>query len=304
MYLLEPIPHSTIWGGMRLNKYVADVQGRLGHLYMVNGHEEMANTIINGACRGKTLREIFPSKKKEWKMEKFEEFPLTIALVDATENLSIQVHPDDVAAEHIEKVRIGKTESWVFLEKPKAGWIYAGCQCGTKKEVSDAVAAGKMEQITGRLTIAKSDYVCIEAGTLHAMTTGSLVYEIEYGSGYTYRFYDYDRRDLDGNARELHIDKALTAIKPQNFPKARPMQEGTWMCEKNYEICQMRWLKEYKNNSEMLECVSLIEGNGICEGCEVKGGMSILLLPGEQLKDMELDKIMIARIKMANERAD
>ncbi|MBP3458856.1 MAG: hypothetical protein J6K58_06575 [Lachnospiraceae bacterium] len=300
MYILEPVPHKTIWGGIKLNRYVPNSSDRLGHLYMVNGHKEMSNVILNGDCKGKTLREIFADRKREWDMEEYEEFPLTIALVDAADHLSIQVHPDDITAEEIEHERIGKTESWVFLDAPGSGWIYAGCRCKTKKEVETAVLNGEMEQITGHLEITKGDYVCVEAGTLHAMTAGCFVYEIEYGSDYTYRFYDYDRRDGEGNARELHIDKALKAINPQIVPKNGKLQDEVWMRENNYEICRKTNLKEYKNNSETLECVSVIEGEGECENCPVKSGMSILLLPGEEISNVAIDTAMVARIRKAD----
>lgn len=297
MYILEPIAHNTIWGGERLGKYVADTPTMLGHLYIVNGHKAMSNVIRNGIYRGMTLYELFKTQKTNWNMAEYEEFPLTIALVDAKENLSIQVHPDDVTAGQIEHEKIGKTESWVFLEPPLTGWIYAGCRCKTAQILKTAVENGEMEQVTDHLKITKNDYVCVTAGTLHAMTAGSLVYEIEYGSDYTYRFYDYNRKDENGNARELHIEKALSSIHLDTQPSVKKIHGRMWLSEKKYEICQVTDLSQYKNESSTIECISLLEGEGKCDNCEVKSGMGILLLPGEKLTGLTINNAIIARLK-------
>lgn len=302
MYILEPIAHNTIWGGKRLGKYIADSPMRLGHLYMVNGHKGMSNVILNGTYQGMTLHELFEIQKENWKMEEYKEFPLTVALVDARENLSIQVHPDDEIAEQIENEKIGKTESWIFLEPPLTGWIYAGCRCKTNAMLKKAIANGEIEQITDHLNIAKNDYMRVDAGTLHAMTAGSLVYEIEYGSDYTYRFYDYDRKDQDGNTRELHIEKALRAIHPEIRPTVKKVSSGIWISEKKYEICKRTNINSYKNDSTTLECISLLEGSGKCDNCDVRGGMSILLLPGEGVTDLTIHDAIIARLKKPDEK--
>ena len=99
MIILEPVIHETIWGGGRLNHYVKGKTGKTGHLYLVNGHRGLSNKILNGVHTGALLDQIFPIEKKNWGMEEYHQFPLTIALVDAKENLSIQVHPDDQTAD-------------------------------------------------------------------------------------------------------------------------------------------------------------------------------------------------------------
>lgn len=296
MYILEPVVHETIWGGKRLKEIFPTDIKRIGHLYLVNGHENMSNKVKNGLYRGKTLKELFDIKKDEWELSEFEEFPLTIALVDAEENLSIQVHPDDMTAMQLENKKCGKTESWLFLEKPVLGWIYDGCICKTNKEIEEIIHYGDIDKIVNKLSIKKNDYVCIEAGTLHAMTKGSFVYEIEYGSDFTYRFYDYNRKDQNGNRRELHIDKALKAIKNDLRPKIQPSTEYRWIKEKYYEICRAIDLNTYKNTGNEIECVTVLKGRGNIDNNEITDGMSILLFPKEKLEGIELEDIIIARI--------
>ena len=102
MYVLAPVFHETIWGGQKLGRYSREKIKKMGHMYIVNGHRDMANMVVGDSEKGKSLDRLFTEKKKVWGMEEYDEFPLTIALVDAAQNLSIQVHPDDRAAEQIE----------------------------------------------------------------------------------------------------------------------------------------------------------------------------------------------------------
>lgn len=298
MYILEPVFHDTLWGGKKLQKYTREVYNRIGHMYIINGHGSMSNIIKNGPEQGKSLMQVFSEKKDKWKLGEYEEFPLTIALVDASENLSIQVHPDDRVAEKLEGKRIGKTESWLFLNAPVSGWIYAGCCCDTAERVGQAVQDRRMEEITSHFTVDRWDYVTVQAGTLHAMTEGSLVYEIEYGSDYTYRFYDYNRVDEQGNTRELHIEKAMQAIIPGQEVKKKALSWGNdWIAEDCYEIKCLSDISHYENIGKEIECIAVIEGNGYADGCHISSGMGILLFPNEQLKQLKAKQIIVARIR-------
>ncbi len=296
MYILEPIIHETIWGGDRLHRYLDDKKQKVGHLYLVNGHEGMSNVILNGQDKGHTLREVFLENREKWDMKEFCEFPLTIALVDASENLSIQVHPDDETAEKLEQKRIGKKESWLFLETPKSGWIYGGCMCDSAEELNEMLSKGKIEEITAHLPIHQFDCACVEAGTLHAMTAGSLVFEIEYGSNFTYRFYDYERTDFNGSQRELHTEKAVKSIKPQKNPSVIASKKEIWISEDVYEICWKANVSDYMNHGNEIECITVLEGTGNNSGVQIREGMSFLLMPGEEIRDVQFKNIIIARL--------
>lgn len=297
MIILEPVIHETIWGGGRLNHYVKGKTGKTGHLYLVNGHRGLSNKILNGVHTGALLDQIFPIEKKNWGMEEYHQFPLTIALVDAKENLSIQVHPDDQTAERLEDERIGKIESWIFLEEPEEQWIYAGCICNTKEELREAVENEKMESITAHYPVNRDDYICVTAGTLHALTAGSLVYEIEYGSDYTYRFYDYNRVDNNGKVRELHVSKACESIHFDINPQKIHCRKGEWIEEAKYAVCRMENICSHKNTERQIECVSILKGFGMCDGIQISSGMAVILLPGETLAGICLEEIIIARLK-------
>ena len=297
MIILEAVIHETVWGGNRLGRLIKRDGAKTGHLYLVNGHKGLSNRALNGAYAGVTLEQIFPHEKRNWGMEAYESFPLTIALVDARENLSIQVHPDARTAERLEHERNGKTESYIFLEEPKSRWIYAGCACGSKEELEAAVENGRTEDVTAHFPVERDDYVCIEAGTLHALTAGSLVYEIEYGSDFTYRFYDYNRVDERGKTRELHISKARESIDLCRVPQKRPCTPGEWMREENYEICRMQGMRSYKNGGEQIECISILKGVGECGDIPLHPGMAVILFPGETLAGAALTDIVAARLR-------
>lgn len=297
MYILSPVFHETIWGGNKLKKYTDREYKQVGHMYVVNGHENMSNTIINGPESGKSLKQVFDKEKEQWNLAEYEEFPLTIALVDAAQNLSIQVHPDDIVAQKLEGKRIGKTESWLFLDAPLSGWIYVGCCYETVEQVAKAVREGEMENITAHLPIKEMDYVCVNAGTLHAMTAGSLVYEIEYGSDYTYRFYDYNRKDEHGQGRELHIEKALESIAPDRKAMSQNISDDCWIQEDNYEICVLNNVDQYENTGKEIECITIVDRNGSAEGFGLYGGIGILLFPGEKLDKLCVEQMIIGRLR-------
>ena len=297
MYILKSVIHKTIWGGDRLSHCTKDNTDKIGHLYLFNGHEGLSNSVLNND-NNLTLRELFQKEKYNWKMQDYEEFPLTIALVDATDDLSIQVHPDDTTAESLEGSCIGKCESWYFLKAPQKGWIYAGCNYESIEEVRKAASSEQMENVAGRLPIEEGDYVCIHSGALHSMTAGCLTYEIEYGSDYTYRFYDFDRIDQNGNKRELHIQKALRSIKTDENPTKKKAEIGEWISEQNYEIMILgNDVQEYINHSDNIELLSVIEGAVVADGINVSAGMGIIILPGEKLSDIGRGKMIVARLK-------
>ena len=297
MIVLEALEHQTIWGGTILKKEYGCKNDGIGHLYLVNGHKGMSNTILNGKYRGYTLEEAFPFIKEKLGLEKYEEFPLTVALVDATENLSVQVHPNDNVANILEGKKIGKEESWLFLKEPNEGYIYCGCSANNKEEISRAIESEKILGVVGRLPIKQNDYVCVKSGMLHAMSAGSFVYEIEYGSDYTYRFYDYHRKDKDGNERELHIEKALEAIEFVQNSEATGFKNDCWVSEENYEICRLTDRKSFDNIHNMMVIVSIIDGHVMCDGIQVKKGMSVILESGERIDDAELKDIIVSKLR-------
>ena len=138
-------------------------------------------------------------------------FPLLLKLIDAREPLSVQVHPDDDYAFKNEGGKLGKTEAWLILDCPEGAELVYGIQPGTTLDTLDAACAqgSAVGPLLRRVKVKPGDVCNIPAGTVHAIGAGILLYEIQQSSDVTYRFYDWDRVDAQGNRRELHIRKAL-----------------------------------------------------------------------------------------------
>lgn len=284
MQILETKGHETLWGGQKLMPYTSGSFKKIGHLYSVNCNASESNTILNGEYKGKTLNEYFDLVKDKYGLSKCEYFPLVIALVEANDNLSIQVHPDDESAPVLNPDMVaGKNESWFFIDVPRSGKIYNGCRCTSMDELKHNIASGNVYNVTDFLEICKGDYVYIEAGTLHAMSAGALVYEIEENAGCTYRFYDFDRLDAEGKRRPLQIPEAFYSIDLtkrshiKHYGK-KPIEE------KRYTTQLYKEIKYYKNESSTLQVFTLLDGMANIEGLNVSKGMSVILEPQEELK--------------------
>ena len=299
MYILKPFAHETIWGGQRLLPYSQDkIVKSIGHLYSLYDSDAGSNLIENGDHCGVPFHTVFNQIKSRYGLGEFEHFPLVLAIVDAREHLSIQVHPDDSAASKLEGVKWGKNESWYFIDQPHEGYIYDGCTCTSIEQIKQMIDAGKGDEIADKLSVRVGDYVFVPAGTLHAMTAGSFVYEIEENSEFTYRFYDYDRTDSEGRTRELHLTKALECIHPEQKSVVRNYSNGE-IRERLYTTGLRKGLRGYRNTSATLECLTILDEDAdeIIDGTCVRFGTTIILEPDEQLES-NIKLAMMARVNV------
>lgn len=294
--ILKRITHNTIWGGPKISRYMGVDGDSIGHLYSVYCREGVSNEILNGAWKGRNLNEVFPLFKDEFGLSQYDYFPLTLALTEANENLSIQVHPDDAAASALENKARGKRESWYFIEAPTSGTIINGCTCRDEAEEAQMIARGEFMAMADTLPVQVGDYVFVEPGTLHAITAGSLVFEIEEGADFTYRFYDYDRVDAQGNKRELHVEKATEALR-LGLKSVVKTYDGKEIKEKTYTTKLINDTPAYANESGTLECFTFVKGALNCDGIEVLPGSTILLWPGERLDTHCVELAFVSKMR-------
>lgn len=284
MLILEPIAHETIWGGKKLLPFCPEKHDILGHLYSLVSNGEFESKILNGEYKNTLFKDYFNENKRKYHLQDYKEFPFVVALVDPAEDLSIQVHPDDECAKKYENRTFGKNESWYFIEPPENGWLFNGCKLQDKNEIQNKIAQNRVEEeIIDRLNIEKDDYVFVEAGTIHAATHGALFYEIEENCNLTYRFYDFNRKDKNGNSRELHIEKALQAIKPELKSKTQKYNDAE-ITERFYSTRLYENKCEYQNNSQTLECLTILNGESKIDNIKIHTGMTIVLEPNEQIR--------------------
>ena len=195
---LEPVFCERIWGGRNLEKFNFSIpQGNIGEAWVIAAHDNGSSKITNGQLAGLTLKEAYEKQPTLFTEKTYDKFPLLIKILDASDNLSVQVHPEDDYARVNENGELGKTECWYVLDaKEEAKLVYGHT---AELFIEESVKAG--------------DFFYIPAGTLHAIGEGILIYEVQQNSDTTYRVYDYDRVDKDGNARELHIEKTKDVTK-------------------------------------------------------------------------------------------
>ena len=296
VFLLKNEIHETIWGGGKLAPFAGSTSSRIGHLYSVNCNAEGSNTILTGPYRGRTLNAYFDENKARFGLAGYEYFPVVIALVEARDHLSIQVHPDDATAMLLDATsRGGKNESWFFIDAPESGEIFCGCRAKTMVELKDAILTDRMESATDRLRVQKGDYVFVKAGTLHAMSRGSLVYEIEENAGCTYRFYDFDRTDSDGKKRPLQIPEAFFSIRLGNKSVAKQYGDAP-IEERRYFTQHYARLEDYRNESQTLQVLTILSGEAEIEGHRAVRGTSVVLEPGDELHITPVEA-MVAEMK-------
>ena len=231
--LLRPAGKDYLWGGVRLRgEYHKDLPLEpLAETWECSTHPDGPSIIASGEYAGMTLREVLRQHPK-WLGERHGrelrngeqqhgkrnrqnaggELPILIKLIDAAKDLSIQVHPADAYAwEH--EGQPGKTEMWYVLDaEPGAELIYGFSHDVTGQQVREALEKGKLLNHVQKIPVRKNDVFFVEPGTLHAIGGGVLLAEIQENSNVTYRLYDYDRVDKNGQKRPLHLEKALDVL--------------------------------------------------------------------------------------------
>lgn len=284
MLLLSTVSKPTIWGGTRLLPFGGDASiSNLGQLYTAAGNRELSSTVLNGPFAGESLYQVYQQHPELFGYDKYEGFPLLIGFVDAKENLSIQIHPHDEYARRVEGKPFGKNESWLFLEAPESGSIINGCPCASRAEVEEKIAQGDWLGIMGCLPVKQNDYVYVQSGTLHALTAGSLVYEIQQSTDITYRFWDYDRVDAQGHKRPLQLDKALDVIDPAKRSENIPCQEARTYQHPYYHVTVTQAEGSLRNDAASFCVVTLLDGAIALEQQTVQKGSSLILFPHEEI---------------------
>ncbi len=282
MIILKPIADERVWGGSRLKPLLNEEHERIGHLYSCISNHDLVTEIMNGRYKGKTIEDYFVDNKDRLGLSMFKHFPIVIAMVDARENLSIQVHPDDDTIKQLENETQGKNESWYFIKAPTSGSIINGCRCKDKNELKILFERGDYEQAVDTVAVKEGDYLYCEAGTLHALTTGCLTYEIEENRDYTYRFFDYNRLDSSGNPRKMQMEKALISLDVGKKSLSVEAADKTFE-HRGYSFQLINNADSYKNESTEIQIISMINGSALIDGIKFSSGMSVILEPTESI---------------------
>ena len=219
LFKFEPLLKQTIWGGDKIVtfKHLESDLDSVGESWEISGVPGDESVVANGEYKGKTLNEVLAEMKDKLvgadNYKRFgDRFPLLIKFIDARQDLSIQVHPDDETA-HRQGKPMGKTEMWYVMDSDEN----ASLKVGLKKKITPEEYAQMVENDTicdalGNYKVKSGDCFFIPAGRIHAICSGSFIAEIQQTSDVTYRIYDYKRKDKNGNYRQLHTKEAAEAI--------------------------------------------------------------------------------------------
>jgi mannose-6-phosphate isomerase len=229
---LYPLKFKTIfkdklWGGQKINTILRKDFGDLpncGETWEISGVVGNVSVVADGALTGQTLNELIDTFGADLLggqvKERFgNEFPLLVKFIDANDDLSIQVHPDDKLAKERHD-SFGKTEMWYIFQADPGSKLIAGFNRPlTKEEYLEYFNSGKLMDILNQEEAQADDVFFLPAGRVHTIGKGLLLAEIQQTSDVTYRIYDFDRTDDQGNKRELHVEEALDAIDYEHYPE-------------------------------------------------------------------------------------
>lgn len=257
-----------IWGGNKLESFRNDIPaGQIGETWDISAQSGGMSVAQNGKLAGKSLKELTKMYPKQILGEKIEakEFPLLLKIIDAQDQLSIQVHPDDdYAAKHPGEA--GKTEAWYVMDADPDAYLIIGTKDCTVSEFKQAVQNDEINQYVNKIKVEKGDVFFIKSGLLHAIGPGIMLAEIQQSSDTTYRVYDY------GRGRELHLSKAMDVIdfnlqseKRQGLKREAADYDYSYYCLNDkfaLDIIDVKEKYEAESNKERFSILTVVGGEG------------------------------------------
>ena len=230
-FILRAAARDSLWGGVRLkNDYGKDFDmSPIAETWECSTHPHGLSTIVTGRFKNRTLKSVLrmhPEFRGTNIKNKKGDIPILIKFIDARDNLSVQVHPSDEYAKVFENGQLGKTEMWYVAHAAKnASLVYGFNQDVTPDVVRDALKNGTLGQYLNKVPIKDNQVYFVQSGTIHGIGAGALIVEVQESSDLTYRLYDYDRVDKNGNKRELHIKKAIEVMNMKKMdPPRQPLR--------------------------------------------------------------------------------
>ena len=295
IYRLVPVFKDYIWGGNKLSKYY----GKNTDIYPLAESWELSfnKDGLTKTTERKALTEVITEEEKGENCKRFPFFPVLIKFIDAKDNLSFQVHPSDEYALKNEN-SFGKTEMWYIVDAEEGAGIYLGFKRDVKKE--EVISAIKNNTITDMLNfykVKKGQSFFIPAGTIHAIGKGCLIYEVQQNSNLTYRVYDYNRKDSNGNTRELHIEKALKVLDLHKFTPIKfdgVLSKCEYFCVEKFAVHgETAFTTDYTS----FKCITCLSGEGYLNNEKMNQGDSFFVSTNQTVKITGNCNIIVTQVK-------
>ena len=296
----EPVFKERIWGGEQLKSFGYDIPSdQTGECWAFAAHINGQSVVKIGEYKRLTLGELWENKRELFGNIEGDRFPLLTKILDAAQDLSVQVHPgDEYGLKHAGD--LGKTECWYIIDCEKDAEIIYGHTAKTREELGAMIQEGKWDELLMKVPVKPGDFYFVPSGTVHAIGAGIVILETQQNSDTTYRVYDYDRKDNEGNLRELHIEQSIAvttvpAEKPEFQPvvktsgdmKTTTFVESDYFTVHKWEVAGISKL----NQDLTFQLVSVIDGTGTLvkdnDRFEFKKGDHFMLTSG--FGEYELD---------------
>ncbi|MCM1134382.1 MAG: mannose-6-phosphate isomerase, class I [Clostridium sp.] len=302
---LNPVFKQMLWGGNQLrSRFGYEIPGEdTGECWAVSAHPSGDCMVRDGIYKGKTLSELWNQYPELFGNPKSDRFPLLVKIIDAKDDLSIQVHPDDAYAGEHENGSLGKTECWYILDCPKDAKLVAGHNAGTRKELAEMIHEGRWSELIREVPVKKGDFIQINPGTVHAIKGGMMILETQQNSDITYRVYDYDRL-TDGKPRQLHVEQSIDVITVPALPVEESVKSAAKLPKNTMnELIACNYYRVWKlETAEAFSfeqtypflIMSVIEGEGSVNGQEIKKGDHFILPEGFGKVDLQGNMQIIA----------
>jgi len=319
----EPIYKDYLWGGNRLESiFGRDLQGCriVAESWEICDYGIQQSRVENGPLAGMTLSQLVHNYGEQllgsqvWRAKNAfgqDRFPLLVKFLDARENLSVQVHPNDQMAAELDPPDLGKAEAWVVIDAEPGSLIFAGLNAGVGREaLVEAMESGRLEECLHRFEPKVGDCVFIPAGAVHVLGAGVMVAEIQQASDTTFRLFDWNRPGIDGKPRPLNVDMGLKAIDfglgpigpiargANDFQIAEEASEDLVECDK-FVLNRRTTSKPFGLGGDgKCRILTMLQGRAEVGDCTLPSGRTVLLpaaLPEVQVSPDEGISMLEAR---------
>lgn len=275
---LQSVMQEKIWGGTKLrDEFGYEIPSdKVGEYWAISAHPHGVSTIKNGQFAGQGLDKVYAEHRELFGNSSDPVFPLLTKILDANDWLSVQVHPDNhYAMEH--EGELGKTECWYVIAADEGAEIIYGHNAKSREELRQQIEKKEWDKLLTKVPVKAGDFFYVPSGTMHAIGSGILILETQQSSDTTYRVYDFDRKDDEGNLRELHLEKSIDVLNIGAPANSRPVTVkaddlmSTLLVASNF-FAVYKWEVSGKVNIEKTAAYSLVS---------VLAGRGVLTVDGE-----------------------
>ncbi len=286
LFLDSPLKEK-LYGGTRIQEQFGfddQMDKKIGEYWMISAHDNGPSIVNNGDYAGQSLKDVYANHRELFANDTHEQFPLLIKINEVQDPTSVQVHPDDDYGRKYENDS-GKAEFCLWLDVNEGTNIIRGHTAKTKEEFRELAENQDWDTLLVRKPVHSGEFVYTPAGIVHGIEGQLMMAEVQQSSDATYRIYDYDRKDADGNLRDLHLDKAIdvTCI-PHKEPDVKPVErdvDGNHIIEyvdtPFFKVTRVNVKNSISFSNPTYTCISVLSGTGTINGQELKPGMGCIV---------------------------